>query len=406
MGLPTDDQHIGVLIILISTSISLICCLSIIRIIYTIGKWNGYYSIVFTLALFQAIYNLSFYLLPGYGYFTVISIYQFFSVFSQLGVCFWTNAISLLLLYTISYLQQSNTKLIQRYSLFIIVPFSAAISLAFVLLSVFRRHDKSLDYLYFWIRAVSLLANITVFIIVSYIFDQTRCIGVIDFCCKHDFALRDKTHDLITVLTNRLKYYPIVQIVSRCACLWWEYKYGVSLTSFDEGNYGLEKEISFYLYCLFAPIDGIGYFSAFLLVHPEANRIFYRNIVTPIYRCCCCIPSFRLPKDSDMTMNNVKRATRDSTDSTYVVRNSILVSVPKKPTTKKTVFMHGDASSSYEPNDEFRDSQQSLPPDVPYNFADNDRLTLSGVAYELDEDYIWSEFYRRKFSRASMTVHA
>jgi hypothetical protein len=82
----------------------------------------------------------------------------------------------------------------------------------------------------------------------------------------------------IQVLVDRLKYYPIVQIISRIGPSWYEIEYGYNFTATD---ISLTRCISDISVSILAPVAAIGYFAIFLLMQPKAYQFL-------MHRCWKC----------------------------------------------------------------------------------------------------------------------
>eukprot|EP01034_Spumella_vulgaris_P039812 gene39812-49200_t len=75
--------------------------------------------------------------------------------------------------------------------------------------------------------------------------------------------------DPVRVLASRIKYYPIVQIVSRAGAAWYEFAYGFDTDSYSS-DMSTTQTIALYFYGMCVPTAGIGYFLVFLIVQPAA----------------------------------------------------------------------------------------------------------------------------------------
>lgn len=250
---------------------------------------KSYHRIIFTLCGLQAIYNIAYYFLPGYQNSAALAVYRVLTTFSGIAVCMWTNFISCVNLYTIAYLQPFSILDWHRKAISITLTISIIFAVVFLLVSLIKDADQTMDYLYFYFRVISTLFNLVMFCVLYFIFNRPACALCIDTWFSHyDFTMRDMTQDLLAVLSTKLMYYPVVQIFSRVVSLWWEYKYGFKVTAFDEGHYSIRKAGAMILYSIFSPSAGVGYILTFFYVHPAARKEFFTMCREMYLRVCCC----------------------------------------------------------------------------------------------------------------------
>lgn len=267
------------LILLLSTTVSLLASGLVMYLIIRLKTLNSYHRIIFTLCCLQAIYNIAYYFLPGYRTASVLGIYRFLTTFAGIAVCMWTNFISFVNLYTIAYLQPFPLLSWHRNALYTTLGISGIFAMVFLLVSLVKDADHTMNYLYFYFRVVSTLFNIVMFCVLYFIFNRPGCASCIDrWFSQYDFTMRDMTQDLLAVLSSKLMFYPIVQIVSRVVSLWWEYKYGFTVSAFDEGDYTIRKAGAMFLYALFSPSAGLGYIGVMLYVHPGARQEVFQML--------------------------------------------------------------------------------------------------------------------------------
>lgn len=319
--MPFHDKDVAGLLLLLFSALSLLACQLVMYLIYRLGtaKQGGYHRIVYTLAFLQSCYDISYMLIIGYREEAILDIYRICITGSGIAVCLWTNFISAILLYTITYLKPFDLPLWHRETLKVVSALSILFATVILVMSIVLPNDDSVDHFYLWFRAASTFVNAMVFLVIIIIFNQGRCANTIDVFCQHDFALRDFTQDLLALLTTRLVYYPIVQIFARLTAIWWEYSYGFEISGFDNGSYSTEKWISLVLYVIFSPSAGVGYLWAFLYVHPMARRelsSFWQEI-----RSFGQKSTFLLPKDNSTNATGMYEKNNSSISS---VRGSFM----------------------------------------------------------------------------------
>lgn len=284
---------------MIICTVSLVASFITLYLIYDFNKWNGYILLIFTLTIFQGIYDLSFYFILGFQVEPFFMVYKFLSVFSGTFIAIWVNYISLLLYYTVLYLESVNIRNQFTVAFPFVLTISFLLSSAVMAIYLVDETNSIVDNIYYWTRMFSIFMNI----IIYYSINLTLEAGTssrFSSCCKqrplllpdrispntthksdqhstnsdsYYANLRSKTNDLLLVLASRLKYYPIVQTVSRAGAAWWEYKYGFKQESFVNQSFTTTKEVSFYLFCISSPIAGVGFLIVFLIVQP----IFYKR---------------------------------------------------------------------------------------------------------------------------------
>jgi hypothetical protein len=144
------------------------------------------------------------------------------------------------------------------------------------------------NQVYYWVRIGSILFNIIIHCLISYKlnamgFQHTdRKSGSGSFSTHRD--------DPVRVLASRIKYYPIVQIVSRAGAAWYELAYGFDTDSYS-ADLSLTQTISLYFYGICVPTAGIGYFLVFLIVQPAAYEHLmkaFRHVYRRVFCCTCC----------------------------------------------------------------------------------------------------------------------
>ena len=90
--------------------------------------------------------------------------------------------------------------------------------------------------------------------------------------------------EALQILSARLKYYPICQVVTRFYPTCYEFYFGLNSQGFAQPG-SMSGRASLYAYCFFLPSAGIGYLCVFLIMQPDAMSHFKRMI--PTWLCCC-----------------------------------------------------------------------------------------------------------------------
>jgi hypothetical protein len=197
------------------TTLSLICGILAVYLIHTLNRWNRYIVLVYMITVFQLIYDISFYFLIGYKIEYFFQIFTFLNYFGGTAVTLWVNVISFLLLYTIAYLQSFD---IRKYFLSIfavIFTFSFGLAISTVIMDLHYPSDQICNWIYFCIRIVSIIVNVIVYVLVTLMLKPDYYLACFDG--QEYFQDRNAANELLILLTNRLQYYPVIQIISRAA---------------------------------------------------------------------------------------------------------------------------------------------------------------------------------------------
>lgn len=260
-----DAEYIAGSIILLMTTASLIGSLLTIFLIRDLQRWNGYMLLVYNLSISAAVYDFSFYFLFGFRSVGCFSVYKLLAIFSGSAVTLWTNVMSLVLCYTVCTLTSVNIQASIRSIGCTIHCLAAAMAIAVVAVYLVDHDDESMNKIYYWLRVASIALNIVIYLVLFAVLNPY-------IRCHRGLAECDETLLLLSQLTSRLAYYPIVQVITRVGASWWEYQYGFQPDAFDStGAFPLDKQIALYLYAISAASAGLGYFLVFITVQPLAR---------------------------------------------------------------------------------------------------------------------------------------
>ncbi len=87
--------------------------------------------------------------------------------------------------------------------------------------------------------------------------------------------------DPIVVLSSRIKYYPIVQLISVSGSIAYLTLYGFSPHTYGDTE-SMNQKVMLFFYALTYPTAGLGYFIVFLMYQPNA----YKHLRRHFCRCC------------------------------------------------------------------------------------------------------------------------
>lgn len=288
-------RDLGLYIQVSIASLSLLCSLLTIFLIYVMKKWNGYSIMIVNLSLAQSIYDVSIIMSCGSGddFFTAE---RFLRYFSGSAASLWTNVILLVVAYVVYKLQIFDVKK-NFLQILIVIVISPALTV-----SVLQLKFPQI-MLYFWFRIASIALNIFVYLAVqrklrlmSTLRPDWSINGWKDWWRGKSRYRTESSNELkrdpIRLLAHRLKYYPMVQILSRVGVAWFEF-----ITHTDGFTYAysihapVKDQVAFFLYSFTQPSAGIGFFIVFLWVSPGASAKIQSTILKLCPWLSCCLLS-------------------------------------------------------------------------------------------------------------------
>ncbi len=276
----TQTEFIAGLMLLFLALFSLVSTVTTLYLIYDMKRRNGYLLLIFNLTICQFFYDLPFFMLPWYNYRITLDITNFMFTFAGLAVALWTNVISLVLYNIVQYLHSFD--IYGHYLQFASMVFVPSLLLACLMVAYFKDEDtiQVLNQIYYWTRIGSILFNVAIHGLISL---KLHRMG---YAAGGTAA----TEDPVRVLASRIKYYPIVQIVTRAGAAWYEFAYGFETDSYSQ-HMSATQQVSLYFYASCVPSAGIGYFLVFLIVQPAAFlhlKTKLRAAVRKVRRLLCC----------------------------------------------------------------------------------------------------------------------
>ena len=293
------------LLLVTSAFLSFVCSLLTLRLIYVMKTWNGYILLIVSLSVAQLLYDLGFLLIPVMSLVNIEGLLNFISCFGGLMASFWTNVISLIVLYIV--LRLNAVDIIKNYTYFA-VPIITVTLIIGILNTIYT---KDIDILYFILRAISIIINIIVYVAVKWKLNR------MSHNAPYDSTIPRKKRDPIICLAERLKYYPIAQIVSRVGAWVWESAYG-----HFQDNYEIplpldaKGQFCLYFYCSTNPLAGVFFFMIFLKLQPAAKSFFWCNW----WKLFLCYDKDKLDQSSLVTLQNEKKRSRSRSASDTKVR--------------------------------------------------------------------------------------
>ena len=245
-------------ILLILAFLSLTSTMTTLYLMYDMKRRNGYLLLIFNLTVCQIFYDAPFFLVPFYSVGDVLTTANFLFTFAGLAVALWTNVVSFVLYNIVKYLQSFD--IYGHYRSFACLVFIPSLVMACCAAVYSGDQEKLLivNNFYYWVRIGSIVFNVVVHGLISLKLNRMG------------YAIGGAAaEDPVRVLASRIKYYPIVQIVTRIGAAWYEYAYGFETDSFSE-HMSATQQVALYFYAACVPSAGIGYFLVFLAVQPAA----------------------------------------------------------------------------------------------------------------------------------------
>jgi hypothetical protein len=284
----------GCILIVFATA-SLISTVLTIWLIIDMKKWNGYLKIICTLTVCQLLFDIQFIFVPFYKNEVCNRITAFLNILGGLSVSLWTNVISFLLYRIVQNLQSVN---IEDYYLYFLVGIGI-ISLVYAIIENIYRYDHNVntaDIIYDIFRALSVAFNFVVHGLISVKlrrmgFHMTNSTGTTPVSSPRASPIgnpvMEPSKDPVRVLSSRIKYYPIVQVVTLSGAFWYVFQYSFNTQSYNKSPMPLAQQVSLVFYAITLPSAGLGYFAIFLLFQPQAYNHF-RKRLGEAYQWCCC----------------------------------------------------------------------------------------------------------------------
>jgi len=240
-------------------------------------KRTGYLGIVASLTCAQALYDVSFemfglYRFPGGNF-----AQRFFSYFGGLSSTFWTNVLSYLLLIIIRYGRQFNVK--KSYHYLAACVFVPSFSVAVAALATDVDGDLCTYDFIFWISFALRIFSITFNIV---------CYALISLKLRAAYSNRGAGSSgstmvaAVRVLASRLKWYAVIQVVTRSTEIGYEIAFGRHGYNTPSDAWSLARWFAFLFEAALAPAAGVGYLVCFLTMQPAA----WDTLRTLFCRCC------------------------------------------------------------------------------------------------------------------------
>lgn len=148
---------------LVSASVSLLCSVITLWLIYVMGKWNPYLQIIVCLSICQAIYDISLIMVVNPS---TINAYLVLRGAFGLATTFWTNIIAFIIYYVVKMLAGFNLK---RYFYLVL----AIVMIPSIVVGVVQVYFTGIlglvaEEFYYYVRIASIAFNLIVYGLVRY----------------------------------------------------------------------------------------------------------------------------------------------------------------------------------------------------------------------------------------------
>ena len=250
-----------------SAGVSLLCSTLTLVLIAATPKFTGYLGIIASLSFSQCLYDVSFLLYTFDGSKSGSDIQAFLSYFGGLSSSLWTNILSLLLVVIIRWGQQYNVKknFLKLFSV-VVLP-SAAVAVA-----ALASQNVAVFWVSFYFRICFIACNI-----VCYLAIQQKI--------RTSYSVTTSSSSMscaIRVLASRLKYYSLVQILTRTPEIVFELAYNSREYSTPTNGWGTSRWAAFFIEAILTPSGGTGFLFVFLKMQPTAWSTFQK-----LTKYCC-----------------------------------------------------------------------------------------------------------------------
>ena len=297
-------------LLLVSTTVSLVCSVLTVALIRSSKRWNGYVLIVYWMSLCQATFDVSYYLLAMI-YTTnsqgvtqwLIPLYLLTNIVGGLSTALWTMVIATITGFVVFTMRSFNIyKNFTALCLLTTVPPLAIaigqIALAFSPQGTNGKADVELMWGYYWLRIACIAYNFVVCCLcIAVSSGWQRCgggrwgLGAEDQTQVHEAHIGSTSNsnsnsssllsatpaagkqNAIRTLSQQMLLYPLAQTVTRFGAAWYELVYGFSAPSLNDfSNMPPAQSVAACFWAVLSPSAGIAYFAVYLVMQPVARK--------------------------------------------------------------------------------------------------------------------------------------
>lgn len=338
--LALEMRNISLIILLSADSVSIVCSLLTLWTIHRVNRWNGYTKLIFHLALAQLLYDLSTFLIPISGSLSYFIYVGYRSIFGSVTTLL-TNVIAITVSYTVAKFRVFE---VSKYlSTLIPLIYLPSITLG-ILIGIYLDSNlfEIFSGIYFWLRVISISFNILSYLYVTIILysssssssnsmntftTSTTTLTTNTIHATYHQNIRNQQiqhrgwnhtstisspttspsplngngnttaamfssstaaayqYDPLRAFVRRFQYYPLIQVICRCAVSWYEYVYGYTY-NYDSSDSLLQRVLIFF-YVIFLPSLGTFYFLIYISVSPNASRLLTNDFYSLLQILTC-----------------------------------------------------------------------------------------------------------------------
>lgn len=252
-------------------SISIIAGLATLWILNDMNKWTGFLWLVAALSIAQMLYDIGFFFRANTNDAVCVFLWYLFQVAGGMATTLVTNVIAFIVasiaMTLRSYDIKKNFAFIMSWVVFISLVPALLLSITSVMepQEEFNTIINVTMYAYAAFRILSISINFGAYLVLTI---RLRRMGL-SLSTNQNAPLHP-----VAALSSRMIYYPIVQLVTRLAAAWMEFRYtGGGGTGADDDVTLMEStdwKVANVLYSISSPSAGLGFFFIFLYMQPAA----------------------------------------------------------------------------------------------------------------------------------------
>ena len=308
---PTETEWIAGSLSLVLTLFSGTCTVINLWLIKHLDSKSGYTRLIQALTSMQLVYDVGLLLVTTYWIDPLHRLSEFLTAFGGIGTSLWSNAISFVVVYIVVTKKTFNIEKHFKAMAIGITVFGLIFGIGCAS-TVYDAENPLMDesktslafsQAYYWARFASIVANIIAWAVVSR---KLHLMGFKNSAAATNGRTRSVVHP-VTVLAGRLKWYPIVQTISRAGASWYELVYGFETQGYSDG--GPTHVAALVCYAVLTPLAGIGFFAIFLLMQRDGYELLVEKLKEWCACCTCCFPG------NGVSLSGGKTDMRGSLDS-------------------------------------------------------------------------------------------
>jgi len=250
-------------------SVSIMAGVATLWVLNDMNKWTGFLLLVATLSVAQMIYDVGFFFRANTQDPLCRFLWYVFQVWGGMATTLLTNVIAFIVANIAMTLRSYDIKKNYAFIMSWVTFISMAPALVLAITSVMQPAEEYgsvitvTAYVYAVLRILSISINFGAYLVLTL---RLRRMGL-SLSTNKNAPLHP-----VAALSSRMIYYPIVQLLTRLAAAWMEFKYpsGGAAGDDDAMTQTTDYQIANVLYSVSSPSAGIGFFLIFLFMQPAA----------------------------------------------------------------------------------------------------------------------------------------